>query len=176
MSSSKLTYILQHYAELRGAHDDLLQPDEIGVIGLYQTMLAGWNERSAEGMAAPFAEDCELIGFDGSEASGRHGVAAHLAPIFAHHKTPAYYAIVKSVKLVAPDAAILRAYSGLVPDGAEDIDPKLNAQHALTAVKRDEAWSIVLFQNTPAQFHMEPGRSEDITAALRRLLPAAGSK
>ncbi|QHW33074.1 SgcJ/EcaC family oxidoreductase [Paenibacillus rhizovicinus] len=166
----ELSYVIQQYAELRRAHDENVQPDEIEVVRLYQDMLTGWNDRSAEGMAASFAEDSELIGFDGSEASGRQGVHDHLAPIFANHKTPRYCAIVKSVKLVTPEAAILRAYSGLVAEGASDIDPKLNAQHSLTAVKRDGRWFIALFQNTPAQFHMEPERGAAITEALRKLL------
>lgn len=173
MSSSSIDGIIQHYAELRRAHDEIMRPDELEVVRLYQSMLAGWNERSAERMSAPFSEDSELIGFDGSEASGRQGIRDHLAPIFAHHKTPRYCAIVNSVKLIAPDAAILRAYSGLVPDGAADLNPKLNAQHSLTAVKRDGKWAIALFQNTPAQFHMEPERGAAITEALRKLLAAS---
>ncbi|MBO7747833.1 SgcJ/EcaC family oxidoreductase [Paenibacillus sp. MWE-103] len=174
MSASSFDYVLQQYAESRAAHDRTPRPDELEIVRLYAAMLAGWNDRSAEAMAAPFAEEGELIGFDGSEASGRAGILAHLAPIFAHHKTPRYCVIVASVKLIAADAAILRAYSGLVPDGAADIDPKLNAQHALTAAKREGRWAIALFQNTPAQFHMEPERGAEITAALRALLPIAG--
>ncbi|NBC70000.1 SgcJ/EcaC family oxidoreductase [Paenibacillus sacheonensis] len=165
--------MLQQYAEQRRAHDEIVQPDEIEVLRAYQAMLAGWNARSAEEMAAPFAEDGELIGFDGSEAAGRQGIHDHLAPIFAHHKTPRYCAIVRSVKLPAPGTAILRAYSGLVPEGASDIDPKLNAQHSLTAVKRGGEWKIALFQNTPAQFHMEPERGAALTEALRKLPSAS---
>ncbi|WP_219833904.1 SgcJ/EcaC family oxidoreductase [Paenibacillus sp. R14(2021)] len=163
-------YILHHYAARLAAHDSFLQEDEIAVVRLYQQLLAGWNNRNAEEMAAPFAKESEMIGFDGSEASGSAEVHAHLAPIFAHHKTPIYYASIKSVQLLTADAAILRAYAGLVPEGAADLDPKLNAQHALTAVKRDGSWSIALFQNTPAQFHMEPERREQMTEELRKLI------
>jgi uncharacterized protein (TIGR02246 family) len=165
-----VAYILHQYAERLAAHDSFLREDEIAVVRLYQRLLEGWNNRHAEDMAAPFAEESEMIGFDGSEASGRAEVQAHLAPIFAHHKTPQYYASIKSVQLLTADAAILRAYAGLVPEGAADLDPKLTAQHALTAVKRDGIWSIALFQNTPAQFHLEPERKAQINEELRKLI------
>lgn len=120
MSISESDDIIQQYAELRRAHDEIVQPDEWEVVRLYRDMLNGWNARSAERMAAPFAADGELIGFDGSEAAGRQGIHDHAVPIFAHHKTPRYVAIVQAVKLLTPKAAILRAYSGLVSEGAAE--------------------------------------------------------
>lgn len=38
---------------------------------LYQKVIDGWNKRSADAMAEPFAEDGELIGFDGSQVIGK---------------------------------------------------------------------------------------------------------
>jgi len=42
--------------------------------------------------AAPFAEDGEAIGFDGSQHTGRAGIAADMQRIFADHPTAAYLA------------------------------------------------------------------------------------
>ncbi|TMB75961.1 MAG: SgcJ/EcaC family oxidoreductase, partial [Chloroflexi bacterium] len=46
---------------------DSLSPDEIEVRALYRQILDGWNKRSADAFAAPFADDGDSIGFDGSQ-------------------------------------------------------------------------------------------------------------
>ena len=38
---------------------------------LYHQILAGWNQRDAQAMAAPFAADGNVVGFDGSQMAGR---------------------------------------------------------------------------------------------------------
>ncbi len=40
----------------------------------------------------------------------------------------------------------------------------------LVAVKSDGKWRILLFQNTPAQFHGRPELVQQMTEELRRLL------
>ena len=50
---------------------DAPSSDEIEVRTLYRQMLDGWNKRSAEAVAAPFALDGNLVGFDGRRLSGR---------------------------------------------------------------------------------------------------------
>lgn len=42
--------------------------DEAAVRALYQELMAGWNKGSGESFAATFAEDGDLIGFDGTQA------------------------------------------------------------------------------------------------------------
>ena len=42
--------------------------DEMEVRTLYQQVLDGWNLHNADVFAAPFAEDGEVIGFDGIPA------------------------------------------------------------------------------------------------------------
>jgi uncharacterized protein (TIGR02246 family) len=42
--------------------------DEMEVRRLYRELLNGWNQHNAEAFAAPFAEDGEVIGFDGIPA------------------------------------------------------------------------------------------------------------
>jgi uncharacterized protein (TIGR02246 family) len=143
---------------------------EMEVRALYQAFVDGWNKRSAEGMAEPFDEDGEMIGFDGSQAIGRKELVSHLQPIFEKHLTPTYVSKVRSVRLFSPDVAVLRAIAGMVPHGQSDLDPKLNSHHTLVAAKRDGKWQIVLFQNTPAQFHGRPELVEQMTEELRQLL------
>jgi uncharacterized protein (TIGR02246 family) len=123
-------------------------------------------------MAALFAEEGEVIGFDGSQMSGPAEIAAVLQQIFADHPTPTYVATVRSVGLLSPETALLHAVAGLVPRGQSDLNPQLNAIQTLVATKGDGHWRIALFQNTPAQFHGRPELAQQLTDELRQLLCA----
>ena len=144
--------------------------NETEVRALYQELIDGWNQRHAGKMAGVFAEDGELIGFDGSQIKGRANIVSHLQPIFADHPTPPYVTKVKSVRFLTPDVADLRAISGMVPPGKSDIAPALNTHHTMIAVKQAGQWRIALYQNTPAQFHGRPELVEQMTEELRQLL------
>lgn len=137
---------------------------------LYRALLEGWDARDAEAMAAPFAEDGEVVGFDGSRHCGRTGIAAEMAEIFARHHTPSYVAKVRSVRLLGADAAVLQAVAGLVPPGESDLEPKLNARQTVVAARLGGEWRIVLFQNTPAQLHGRPELRQALSEELRELL------
>jgi uncharacterized protein (TIGR02246 family) len=144
------------------------EEDEREVRALYARMLEGWNARSGEAFAAPFAEDGEVIGFDGSQQAGRAVIATAMGQIFSDHPTGRYVWKVRGVRLLAPDVALLRAVAGLVPAGQAEIAPALNAVQTLVAAKREGRWSIMLFQNTPAQFHGWPELAERLTDELRQ--------
>lgn len=121
-------------------------------------------------MAAPFLEDGELLGYDGSQIAGKQHIVAHLQPIFADHPTAAFVGKIKAVRFLSPDAAVLRAIAGMIPPGKSDIEPKVNTHHTVVAVKREGKWNVALFQNTPAQFHGRPDLVEQMTEELRQLL------
>ena len=64
--------------------EDLLSADEVEVRTLYRQLLDAWNKRSASAMAILFAEDGELVGFDGSQLSERLlEIASTLQQIFS---------------------------------------------------------------------------------------------
>jgi uncharacterized protein (TIGR02246 family) len=147
--------------------------DETAVRALYQELLEAWNDRNGEALAATFQEDGEIIGFDGSQHIGRAQIAADLGKILADHPTPTYAAKVRGVRFPSPGVAILRADTGLVPRGQPDLDPRLNALQTLVAAQRDGQWRIVLFQNTPAQFHGRPELAQQLTEELRQVLTEA---
>jgi uncharacterized protein (TIGR02246 family) len=54
---------------------------ESDIRALYRRVLDGWNRASAEEFAAPFAEDGEVIGFDGSLTGARAEIPAEMARI-----------------------------------------------------------------------------------------------
>src|SRR5260370_34340855 len=107
--------------------EDSLSADEVEIRTLYRELLDGWNKRSADAMAVLFAEDGDLVGFDGSQLSGRAEIASTLQQIFADHITPPYVNKVRDVRFLSPSVAILCAVVGMVPAGQSDLDPNLNA-------------------------------------------------
>ena len=149
---------------------DASSADELEVRMLYRHLLDGWNQHSADAFAAPFASDGEVIGFDGSQMSGRAEIASTLGQIFADHVTAPYVSKVKSVRLLRSDVAILRAIVGMVPPGQTDLNPAVNAHQTLVAAKSDGTWRIELFQTTPAQFHGRPDLVQHMTEELRQEL------
>src|SRR5690349_10159402 len=97
------------------------QPDSAhnsGAALLYRALLDTWNRRDAAAMAALFTHDGSIVGFDGSQIDGGpSAIEAHLKPIFASHATPAYVAAVREVRELATKVSLLRAVSGMVPEG-----------------------------------------------------------
>ena len=159
-------------------HSDLFQQqdgsfsDEITIRTLYQQLLDGWNKHNADAFARLFAENGEIIGFDGSQMTGQREIASTLQQIFADHITAPYVGKVRSVHLLGFEVAILRAIVGMIPPGQLDLNPAVNAHQTLVAVKRDGLWLIQLFQNTPAQFHGRPELVQQMTEELRQVLEA----
>jgi uncharacterized protein (TIGR02246 family) len=147
-----------------------------GARGLYAQLLEAWNKRNARDFALLFTSEGNLVGFDGSQVNGQLEIGAHLTQIFSHHQTPTYVSIVREVRLISPDAALLRANTGLIPPGKDDIEPALNAVQSMVAVLKGGSWKIAVFQNTPAAFHERPDLVKKLTDELRAKLrekPAA---
>ncbi len=144
--------------------------DESTVRILYAQLQAGWNERSSGTYADQFAEDGNVIGFDGSQMIGRAEIESSLRQIFADHPTAVYVWKIREVRFLTKDVAILRAITGMVPPGQSDLNPAVNAIQSLVAVKRNRQWKVALFQNTPAQFHGRLDLQQALTEELRELL------
>jgi uncharacterized protein (TIGR02246 family) len=142
--------------------------DRAAVQALYTDLLAAWNSADADGMVRDFLIDGEVVGFDGSTLTGRSTVADEMRRIFADHRTGRYVGIVREIVPLGPDVAVVRAVAGVVPAGATEVRPELNSVQRLTAVRRDGAWRIALYHNTPAQFHGRPELAEQLTEELRR--------
>ena len=145
-------------------------PQDAQIRALYHQFLDGWNRRSGASVAAGFADDGDIIGFDGSHHRGRLSIAADLRAIFGSHQTPAYVGIIRSVRPIAPGVALLMAHAGMIPPGGNDFDPALHAVHTLVAVQEAGRWKISLFQSTPAAWHGRPEAREALTQELRGLL------
>jgi uncharacterized protein (TIGR02246 family) len=116
-----------------------------------------------------------MIGFDGSELAGRAAIREEIRRIFDDHETAAYVAKVRGVRNLGPNVAVLRAVVGMVPPSSSDIASDRNAHHTVVASRDGGDWRIVLFQNTPAQFHGRPELVEELTDELREVARRQGS-
>ncbi len=144
--------------------------DEKAVRGLYKELLEAWNRRSGAAFAALFEDVSNVVGFDGSMMNGQSEIKTELSRIFADHVTAAYVGIVREVRFLSPEVAVLRAVAGMVPPGQTDINPAVNTIQSLAVVKREGRWRISLYQNTPAQFHGRPDLVQNLTEELRKHL------
>ena len=140
------------------------------VRALYRQLLDAWNSADGDAFGALFSDQGEVIGFDGSDNKGRDAITAEMSRIFADHETGRYVGKVRGVRFLRSDVAVLRSVAGLVPAGQSDIEPKLNAQQTLVAQEIEGTWRVLLYQNTPAQFHGRPEAVETLTNELRREL------
>lgn len=151
-------------------HERPHSPEEQAVRALYHEWLDRWNQRNATDYAALFAEDGNIVGFDGSMVNRRAEIAAHIGQIFADHQTARYVAIIRAVRFLSADVALLTAVVGMVPPGQTDLNPAVNAVQTVVAQRRGGTWQIALAQSTPAQFHGRPELSFALTEELRQLL------
>jgi len=144
-------------------------PQDTQIRALYARYLAGWNQRSGATVSSVFADDGDLVDLDGTVRSGRLTIAADMRRLFAEFATPTFVGLVRSVRSLADDVAVLHAVAGMVPPGTDQLDPALHSVHVLTAVEEAGRWKIAVLQSTPARF----GGRADAVAALTAELEAA---
>jgi uncharacterized protein (TIGR02246 family) len=141
-------------------------------VKVYEQLLNAWNNQDAEGFAAHFSEDGNVVGFDGSSMNGREEIATELGRIFADHKTAAYVAKLREIREVANQLILIRAVAGMVPPGTSEINPETNAIQNLLLSKQAGRFKIEVFQNTPAAYHARPDLAEELTQELTEVLQA----
>jgi uncharacterized protein (TIGR02246 family) len=145
---------------------------EHDVRSLYRSLLNAWDRRDARGYASFFAEDGQVIGFDGSLMTGPDEIESELERIFSGHRTATYVHVVRFIRFPCPDVAVLFATAGMVPADGDAIDPQVNAMQTMVAVDGETGLRIMSFQNTPAAFHGRPEAVRALTEELRAALRA----
>jgi uncharacterized protein (TIGR02246 family) len=144
----------------------MISEDERAVRALYTDLLRCWNSEDAVRFASLFVADGTIIIYDGTLLSGRAEIAAQFGTIFKRFDTPTFVQIVRKVRFLSHDMAILYGAVGMYSLPELLINPTLNAMQTLLAQRRDDGWRIAHFQNTRADF---PGRP-DLVAAMTRAL------
>jgi len=147
--------------------------EKLQVVQVYQELLKSWNDRNANAFAELFTDDGNITGFDGSQGNGKKEIYDQMSQVFDQHQTGTYVSIIREVRFLDAEVAILRAVAGMIPHGQPDINPAINAIQTLVAQKTGAGFRIVIFQNTPAAFHEHPELSEELTQELRKVLTTA---
>src|SRR5918996_6047103 len=99
-------------------------PDEAAIRALYQQMIDGWNTGSGNAFAAPYTEDGDLVGFDGTHLKGYLEIASFHQQLFdTFLKGSRLVGKIRSVRFLTADVALIHAVSGTIMAGQSDIDP-----------------------------------------------------
>jgi uncharacterized protein (TIGR02246 family) len=145
--------------------------DEAAIRELYQQMVDGWNRGNGEAFAAPYAEDGDLVGFDGTYLKGRREIASFHQQLFDRFvKGSRLVGKIRSVRFLTLDVAVMHSVSGTVMAEQSDIDPERNSIHMLVAIKSGPEWRLAAFQNTRAQYLGRPEALQALTDELRQEL------
>jgi uncharacterized protein (TIGR02246 family) len=116
---------------------------------LYRSVMDGWNRGSGEAFAAGWADDGHQIAFDGTHFTSRAEIARFHNELFhTHLKGTRLVGRVTGVMFPAPDVAVLHARGSTVMAGAEEPTPERDSIQTVVAVRRDDGWRILAFQNT----------------------------
>lgn len=123
--------------------------EETEIRALYQQLMDGWNAGSGEAFAAPFAEEADLVGFDGTHLKGRQRIAPFHQRLFdTYLKGSRLVGRVKSVRSLSEDVALMHAVGGTVMRGKSAPSPGRASFQTLVAVRQGDEWRFAAFQNT----------------------------
>ncbi len=131
-------------------HETTTNPaDEAAVRDLYQQLMDGWNRGNGDVFAAVFAEDGDLVAFDGTHFKGREEIAPFHQQLFDKWmKGTRLVGQVKNVRFLSPDVAVMHAVGGTVMHGKTECSPERDSIQTLVATRQGGEWCLAAFQNT----------------------------
>ena len=122
---------------------------EEAVRDLYRELMDGWNRGDGEAFAAVFAEDGDLVAFDGTHFEGRAEIASfHQELLDRWMKGTRLIGRVKDVRFLSPDVALMHAVGSTIMRGKSESSPERDSIQTLVAVRHDGEWRLAAFQNT----------------------------
>lgn len=126
-----------------------IDADEKAVRGLFEQMIAGWNRGSGQEFAAAFAEDGDLVAFDGTRFGGRAEISAFHQELFDKWmKGTRLVGRIEGVRFLGPNVALMHAVGGTVMRGKTRPSPERDSIQTYVAVRENGGWRLAAFQNT----------------------------
>lgn len=126
-----------------------VQRDEDAAQALYTQLMAAWNAGDAEAFAALFAEDGDLVAFDGTHLTGRRDIVDGHQQLFERWlKGTQLVGSVRRIRWLSPDIAVMHAVGGTIMRGKHEAEPARDSIQTLVAMRREGGWQLVAFQNT----------------------------
>jgi uncharacterized protein (TIGR02246 family) len=130
-------------------HETTNLTDEAAVRDLYRELMDGWNRGSGDAFAAVFAEDGDLVAFDGAHFKGREEIAPFHHQLFDKWmKGTRLVGQVKDVRFLSSDVAVIHAVGGTVMRGKTEPSPERDSIQTLVATRQNDEWHLAAFQNT----------------------------
>lgn len=150
---------------------DSMEADKATIRSLYEEMIDGWNKGSGQAFAAPYTDNSDFIGFDGTYMNGRQEIASFHQILFDKFlKGSRLIGKIRSIRFLTSDVAVIIAVGGTVMAGQSNIEPERNSIHTLIAIKCNGNWCLTAFQNTRAMFIGRPEQSQALTEELQEEL------
>ena len=142
-----------HLERTMTMHDEKTTENRVAdveaVRDLYRELMDGWNRGNGEDFAAVFAEDGDLVAFDGTHFEGRAEIAPFHQELFDKWmKGTRLVGRVKDVRFLSPDVALMHAVGGTVMRGKSAPTPERDSIQTLIATKRGGEWRLAAFRNT----------------------------
>jgi uncharacterized protein (TIGR02246 family) len=123
--------------------------DEAAVRDLYQQLIDGWNRGSGAAFAAVFAEDGDLVAYDGTRFRGRQQIAPFHQELFDKWMQGSrLVGQVEDVRFLSRDVAVMHAVGGTVLRGKTEPSPERDSIQTLVATRQGGEWRLAAFQNT----------------------------
>jgi uncharacterized protein (TIGR02246 family) len=137
----------------------------------YREVMDAWNRGSGDASAACFADEGDLVGFDGTHMHGRGEIGPFHQQLFdTWLRGSRLVGKVRRIRFLQPDVAIMHVVGGTVMAGQSDLDPERNSVQSLVVARHDDDWRIEAFQNTRAQYIGRREAVDELTQELRQLL------
>ena len=125
--------------------------DETAIRANVEQLVKGWNSKSGEEFAKPFAEDADYVVINGMQIKGRMAIAKGHEGIFETiYKNTNLALSVQQIRFLKSDVAVVHVFgTATTPQG--DSSRTTNARMTLVMTKNAGKWEIVAFQNTEVE-------------------------
>ncbi|RDG39970.1 SgcJ/EcaC family oxidoreductase [Streptomyces corynorhini] len=113
-------------------------------------MNEGWNQGDATAFVADFADDAELVDFEGSIHKGREQVIAFNQPLFdtVLKGSRLVRGEVPFARIVQPGWGVVHHRVGMVMPGEEEPPPSRYFMQLLAVVWQNDRWEVATLQNS----------------------------
>jgi uncharacterized protein (TIGR02246 family) len=123
--------------------------DETSVRELYERLMDAWNHGDGAAFAAVFAEDGDLVAFDGTHLRGRAQIHASHQELFDRWmKGTRLVGSVEHVRFVAPEVAVMHALGNTIARRRSRPARERASIQTLVAVRTADGWRLAAFHNT----------------------------
>jgi len=116
---------------------------------LLRRVLAAWERGDGRALAAEFADDGDIVFFEGSCLQGRPQIEAVMQHLFETTlRGTRYLAKVKALRFVTPEVALMQTLGGVVFPEETIIPVERCSVQTFVIVRIRGTWSVASFQNT----------------------------